>query len=48
METLSRVIFGIASVTLMLLAIALVAFGAFELTAALGKSWHEGGDHFSR
>lgn len=44
METLSRVVFGIASATLMLLATALVAFGAIELIAALGKSWRDGGD----
>lgn len=44
MEILSRVVFGIASTTLMLLALALVAFGALDLIAALGKSWHEGGD----
>lgn len=44
METLSRLIFGIASATLMLLALALVAFGALELIAALDKSWHESGD----
>ena len=44
MEILSRVVFGVASTTLMLLSLALVAFGALELIAALGKSWHEGGD----
>lgn len=44
MENLSRVIFGIASAALMLLALALVAYGAIELIAAIGKSPHEGGD----
>lgn len=44
MKTVSRVIFGAASATLMLLALALVAFGAIQLILELGNSWHEGGD----
>jgi hypothetical protein len=44
MALLSRVTFGIVSATLMLLALALVTFGALELIAALNKSWHEGGN----
>jgi len=44
METLSRATFAVASVTLMLLALALVGFGAFELVSALGQDWHEGGN----
>ena len=40
----SRVTFGIVSAMLMLLALALVAFGALELIAELKKSWHEGGN----
>ena len=44
METLSRATFAIASVTLMLLALALVGFGAFELVSALSQDWHEGGN----
>lgn len=44
MRFLSRVTFGIVSATLMLLALALVAYGALELIAALDKSWHEGGN----
>jgi len=44
METLSRATFAVASVTLMLLALALVGFGAFELVSALSQDWHEGGN----
>jgi len=44
MELLSRVIFGAASAILMLLALALVVYGAAELTVALSKSWHEARD----
>jgi hypothetical protein len=44
METLSRATFAVASVTLMLLALALVGFGAFELVSALRQDWHEGGN----
>jgi len=44
METLSRATFAVASITLMLLALALVGFGAFELVSALSQDWHEGGD----
>ncbi|CAN2535967.1 hypothetical+protein [Methylocapsa aurea] len=44
MALLSRVTFGIVSAMLMLLALALVAFGALELIAELKKSWHEGGN----
>ncbi|WP_202620567.1 GNAT family acetyltransferase [Methylocystis heyeri] len=48
METLSRATFAVASVTLMLLALALVGFGAFELVSALSQNWHEGGDALLR
>ncbi len=44
MEALSRITFGTLSAILMLLAIGLVAYGAFELIAALGRSRSEGGD----
>lgn len=44
MALLSRVTFGIVSATLMLLALALITYGAFELIDALHKSWHEGGN----
>jgi len=44
MALLSRVTFGIVSAMLMLLALALVAYGALELIAELKKSWHEGGN----
>jgi hypothetical protein len=44
MENLSRVAFGIASAALMLLALALVAFGAIDLVAALSGSWRNAGD----
>ena len=44
METLSRATFAIASVTLMLLALSLVGFGALELVSALSQDWHEGGN----
>jgi len=44
METLSRATFAIASVTLMLLALALVGFGALELVSALSQDWHQGGN----
>lgn len=44
MEFLSRVIFGAASAILMLLALALVVYGAVEMSAALDKSWHEARD----
>lgn len=43
-DTLSRLAFGIASVTLMLLALTLVAYGAINLIVALNESWREGGD----
>lgn len=44
MEILSRLAFGIASVVLMLLALALVAYGMLDLFVSLGKSWHDAGD----
>jgi hypothetical protein len=44
MALLSRVTFGIVSGILMLLALALVAYGALELIAEVKKSWHEGGN----
>jgi hypothetical protein len=44
MEAFSRVVFGIASATLMLLALGLVAYGASELISAMDRSWHDGGD----
>ncbi len=44
MQLLSRVTFGIVSAILMLLALALVAYGTLELIAELSKSWREGGN----
>lgn len=44
MQLLSRMIFGAASAMLMLLSLALVAYGALELIRALDKSSHEARD----
>lgn len=44
MDILSRTAFGIASTVLMLLALALVAYGVIDLIASLSKPWHEGAD----
>jgi len=44
MEALPRATFAVASVALMLLALALVGFGALELVSALRQNWREGGD----
>ena len=46
MDILSRTAFGIASTVLMLLALALVAYGVIDLIASLSKPWHEGADAF--
>jgi archaellum biogenesis protein FlaJ (TadC family) len=44
MDFISRATFAVASATLMLLALALVGFGALELVSALREDWHEGGN----
>jgi hypothetical protein len=44
MEILSRMAFGVASTALMLLALALVAFGALDLVVSLSNSWRAAGD----
>ena len=44
MEICSRMVFGIASAVLMILALALVGYGIFSLIVSLGNSWSEGGD----
>jgi hypothetical protein len=44
MDILSRAAFGIASVVLMLMALVLVAYGAWDLVLALRGSWREAGD----
>ena len=44
MEILSRVSFATASTLLMLLALALVVYGALDLIASLSTSWPESGD----
>jgi uncharacterized membrane protein YGL010W len=43
-EQISRVAFALASVVLMLMAVALVAYGVADLFAAARRSWHEGGE----
>jgi hypothetical protein len=44
MEIISRVAFGAASAVLMLLALALVAYGTLDLVVSLSKAWHQAGD----
>jgi hypothetical protein len=44
LETFSRIIFAASSAVLMLLALALVAYGLLDLVLALSNSWRDGGD----
>ncbi len=44
MEILSRTAFGIASIVLMLMAVALIVYGAWDMIAALGGPWSAFGD----
>lgn len=43
MEFISRAVFGLASLVLMLIALALSVYSAYLIVAALAQGWHEAG-----